>query len=45
MFWLLSKNMRKMKHGIVIHPWNIILFMANLSIYLNVLRQVSKLEF
>ena len=26
--------MRRMIHGIIINPWNIILFMANLSIYL-----------
>ena len=26
--------MRKMTHGIIINPWNVILFMPNLSIYL-----------
>ena len=26
--------MRKMTHGIIINPWNVILLMANLSIYL-----------
>ena len=30
---LLSKQMRKVTHGIIIHPWNYILFMANLFIY------------
>ena len=31
---LLSKDMRKMTHGIIINPLNVNLFMANLFIYL-----------
>ena len=33
MFCLLSKHMTKMTHGIIINLWNVILFMANVSIY------------
>ena len=31
---LLSKDMRKMTHGIIINPLNVNLFMVNLFIYL-----------
>ena len=34
MFCLLSKHLRKMIHGIINNPWNVVLFMANLFIYL-----------
>ena len=34
MFSLLSKYLRKMVHGIIINPCNVVLFMTKLFIYL-----------
>ena len=34
MFRSLSTHIRKATHGIIIYPWNVILFMANLFIHL-----------
>ena len=34
MFSLIAKHLRKMTHRIIICPWNAVLFMAKLFIYL-----------